>query len=573
MKLESFSVENFRSITTARKIPLSEYSLLIGANNEGKSNLLHALRVAMNVLVNWRHVVKTNRGGRTIRATSPYILSRRAGYDWAQDFPIAKQKRSAKNKCTKITLEFSLTPEEIEEFSAEIGSRLNGALPIVVSFSPEGAELSVSKPGHGGATLNKKSNKIANFISKRISFEYIPAIRTADKASSVISELLDRELAALEFDEEYSAALDKIQSIQDPIFKNLGDAIQKTVVGFLPTVSSVKIEPKREEQHRALRREINITVNDGQSTRLERKGDGVQSIVALAVMRFFSSRKESIGNNIIAIEEPESHLHPFAIHELRKVILEMADNNQIVLTSHSPLFVNPSKLENTVIVQGSRAKAAEHVGQIRDVLGVKFSDNLYNASVIGLVEGFDDVVALQKIMAARSKKIDAAFKSGTLILDHLSGASSLSQKASYYTASACQIQCLLDNDSAGVEAVNKALASKVIQNKDYNLTSTPGLPESELEDLYNIREYKSDFFDEFGVDIGKSAPGPKKLKWSDRTKRIFESSGKVWTKDIKDDTKHWLARFAAANPNKIIREETAQSLENFIKSIEKKLPS
>ncbi|MGR3713740.1 MAG: AAA family ATPase [Shimia sp.] len=47
----SFSVENYRSITTARKIPLSDYSLLVGANNEGKSNILHALTLGMDALI------------------------------------------------------------------------------------------------------------------------------------------------------------------------------------------------------------------------------------------------------------------------------------------------------------------------------------------------------------------------------------------------------------------------------------------------------------------------------------------------------------------------------------------
>ncbi|HYD82192.1 MAG TPA: AAA family ATPase [Paucimonas sp.] len=50
MRLVSFSVTNFRSITDAHKIPISDSTVLIGRNNEGKSNLLRALSIAMKAL-------------------------------------------------------------------------------------------------------------------------------------------------------------------------------------------------------------------------------------------------------------------------------------------------------------------------------------------------------------------------------------------------------------------------------------------------------------------------------------------------------------------------------------------
>lgn len=39
MKLVSFSVTNYRSITKAHKISLGQYTVLLGKNNEGKSNI------------------------------------------------------------------------------------------------------------------------------------------------------------------------------------------------------------------------------------------------------------------------------------------------------------------------------------------------------------------------------------------------------------------------------------------------------------------------------------------------------------------------------------------------------
>jgi predicted ATPase len=53
MRLVSFSVENYRSITKARRIPLAASTVLIGPNNEGKSNILRALSVAMLTLTQY----------------------------------------------------------------------------------------------------------------------------------------------------------------------------------------------------------------------------------------------------------------------------------------------------------------------------------------------------------------------------------------------------------------------------------------------------------------------------------------------------------------------------------------
>lgn len=51
MKLVEFSVTNYRSITKAHKIELQNLTVLVGKNNEGKSNLLTALNVAMTAVI------------------------------------------------------------------------------------------------------------------------------------------------------------------------------------------------------------------------------------------------------------------------------------------------------------------------------------------------------------------------------------------------------------------------------------------------------------------------------------------------------------------------------------------
>jgi predicted ATP-dependent endonuclease of OLD family len=102
MELVNFSVTNFRSITKAHKVSVSDTTVLIGRNNEGKSNLLRALDVAMTSLQ--RHAMDHRFGRRNARP-----ISRRdeRTFYWQRDFPINLQDRKSGTQ-TIIRLEFQL---------------------------------------------------------------------------------------------------------------------------------------------------------------------------------------------------------------------------------------------------------------------------------------------------------------------------------------------------------------------------------------------------------------------------------------------------------------------------------
>lgn len=60
MRLIACTVRNFRSITDAYKIPLGDYAVLVGPNNEGKSNVLRAIVTAIGILSR-SHIAGSNR--------------------------------------------------------------------------------------------------------------------------------------------------------------------------------------------------------------------------------------------------------------------------------------------------------------------------------------------------------------------------------------------------------------------------------------------------------------------------------------------------------------------------------
>ena len=113
MKLLTFSVTNSRSITKAHKINLEAFTVLVGKNNEGKSNLLTALNIAMEILLD--HARKGN-----IEMKRRY--SRNMIYEWERDFPIQLQNRK-RGLESIFKLEFKLEGEELTEFQKNTGSK------------------------------------------------------------------------------------------------------------------------------------------------------------------------------------------------------------------------------------------------------------------------------------------------------------------------------------------------------------------------------------------------------------------------------------------------------------------
>jgi predicted ATP-dependent endonuclease of OLD family len=64
---------------------------------------------------------------------------------------------------------------------------------------------------------------------------------------------------------------------------------------------------------------------------------------------------------ILACEEPELYQHPPQIRHLADVLEKLTDgNNQVVITTHSPLFVNGEGFENTRVVHHPKVGAYVH---------------------------------------------------------------------------------------------------------------------------------------------------------------------------------------------------------------------
>lgn len=515
MQIVSFSVSNYRSITTAYRLPIRQSTVLIGPNNEGKSNVLRALVTTLEVL-------QELSGRRIMRGRfRSYSVDSRGGYSWAHDFPISLKDKKPEGESV-FEIEFQLTSQEVAEFAKEVGNNLNGTLVVQLSLGKQSPGFKVLKRGPGGPALSKKAEKIASFVAKRININYIPAVRTSEAAEEIVSRMVEREMSAIETDPAYIKALAEVAKLQQPLLDLLSNGIKSTLQEFLPNVKQVKVAISQEARYRALRRVCEIIVDDGTPTSLARKGDGIQSLAALSLMRQALGSSIAGKQLILAIEEPESHLHPNAIHQLKSVLNEIARTNQVIMTTHCPLFVDRASIKSNIIVHRNRARAAKNVREIRDVLGVRASDNLQHAELILVVEGEEDRRAVKALFTQHSRLLASALSQGALGIESLQGGSNLSYKLSQIRESLCISHSFLDHDEAGIKAFEKATQDGLLTGADIHFTVCDGRSEAEIEDLYEETLYATMLQNKYGV----STQNPKfrgREKWSDRLKRKSSS--------------------------------------------------
>lgn len=531
MKLVSFSVRNYRSIVEARKLPIGDMAILVGPNNQGKSNILQALVTALRIVTEAR----TYHRARTYR----YDV-RDTGFVWERDFPVQLQEESSGAR-SEFTLEFHLSDPERTEFKEVVGSTLSTNLRLKLKLGQSSeADFEVTIQGPAKRSLSAKRKEIAAFIRGHLDFAYIPAVRTSEISVRIVEQMLGRALSSAESDPAYQELLKGIQELQRPILESLSESLRDTFADFLPEVRSVDLKTEDSFARRVIRRSCRVLVDDGTKTDLELKGDGIKSLAAIALMRHSSQTELQQKSFILAIEEPESHLHPESIHRLRRVLDEIASGHQLIITTHSPLLVDSVNVSRNIIVTASRAGAARSLTNIRSVLGVRIADNLVSAYLILLVEGQSDRRILAAWLAGASDTLRRALRQRILAIEVLHGSNIVGQ-VDFYKGALCNVHVYLDNDEVGRDAIDQALEKGTLERTEYHLSTCPGMRNAEIEDLVSLDAYQNAIENEYGVRLDTPHFRNSREKWSDRMKRTYLSQGKSWNDRVEMEVKTLVA--------------------------------
>ncbi len=509
MKLLRFGISRFRIFEQQTWINIKEPTVLIGPNNEGKTSVCDAL----NIFFGQRYFRKR---------THPFRKQRtyqRIQYKLDRDYP--NTITSGRRWPTELTAIFALDSYDHKHLPAKV--KKNTELKIVKKWSYDKQYMLEEIDGLSETEVLK----VINYIDSTIRVVTIPAIREERNLENIFEDVFNQTIEArLESSRKIPTIKKELNSLLVPEIKNAIKVINKTFKNFLK--KPIKIDFAWDI---SISNSINleeIKADDGNLTNILLKGDGIKSLMQMALLTQYAEiekdRKKS-QKNIYIIEEPESHLNSSYLYDLKDKISLLSQNSTVILTTHSSIFVNYSEFESNHLVAGGKIKIAKNKSEIAGALGIQLQENLKSNVGAIYLEGYDDAIAFEIILDILKQQKIVKTRFDIIYANSASRVPALilSNKPFFK-----HVFVLLDNDRAGREAEKEIKRN----SKDAIVFITPLIEtykETEMEDLLTI-ECQSIIFTEhfnrdFPLDVFTSIRKKYKVKWSDWIKRVFNQVG------------------------------------------------
>lgn len=278
-------------------------------------------------------------------------------------------------------------------------------------------------------------------------------------------------------------------------------------------------------------RNINIEIDDGVLTSLSNKGDGVKSLATIAMLSQISTKKE----RLIIVDEPENHLHPEAIRYINSVLCNLAENNQVLISTHNPIFVNRNNISSNIIVDSGQTHKADRIDAIRETLGVISSDNLIYSDYVVVVEGPTDRDFLVKLFS-EDETLKKYMNNNILTIRSVGGTNNIKSEVYSLQRYCCNYIIILDYDDAGKNIANTIKTKLSVPNDKIRYFIKNNKRETELEDLYKPDTYK-DYLLSKNIDITNDKFKDKTKKWSNRISYIVAELGIDFTEEAESQYK------------------------------------
>ncbi|MGM0561695.1 MAG: ATP-dependent nuclease [Pseudomonadota bacterium] len=370
MRISSIRIKNFRALVDV-EIPLACSTVIIGENNCGKSSVLDCISLALG-----RRWGQRGTGFSDYDVTIADDVQSSAGTETAavieedDSEPAEPPDDETEEKHEEASVELHFAEQNLNEWPEEITQGLFGiiqtdpisglnSITLRVSYRFNALEKSYEP---GWAFIDVNGDPIGASEAKRAAntsqfFKYVPvfvlsALRDASEEFSSRSQFWGRLLKAVEISPGERRALD--EAIEELNAKLLAadPRIAETVERLKEIQSVVAHGAAKDVSIRALpmkvwellaRSEIVLKGEEGAPwLPLDRHGQGVKSLSVIYLFNAFVERllREVYSLHsepIVALEEPEVHLHPQAVRALWSQITAMP--GQKIVASHSPYFV------------------------------------------------------------------------------------------------------------------------------------------------------------------------------------------------------------------------------------------
>jgi len=350
MQLESIRLKNFRAFKDAEMKKIPKFCILVGANGVGKSTVFSVFDFLKHLMSSNVNVALARLGGsrgfrevRSRNAEGPIeieIKFRETAKSPLATYFLQISERNGRAYVAREVLKYRRgskgQPWHFLDFTDGRGYAVTNETSVLGAngFSEKDLERNEQ-------TL--KSNDILA-IKGLAQFENFPVVRT-------LGDLIEnwhisdfhinkaREEQTAGYAEHLSKEGENLSVVLQYLYDNhrsVFDAILKTMSERVPGVTSVT--PKTTEEGKIL-----LKFGDGafEEPFLARfVSDGTIKMLAYLVLL-----NDPSPHPLLCVEEPENQLYPELLGELAEEFRAYADNGQVMVSSHSPDFLNAARLE------------------------------------------------------------------------------------------------------------------------------------------------------------------------------------------------------------------------------------
>lgn len=405
MKLCSLNIDSYKNLKGLYSFNNNGYIALIGLNGSGKSNLLEAISIVFDGIVN------KNGSGIPFDYEIEYDLN---GHIYTRKKGQAKKDGKI---CKAEELEYPssviacYSGEDIRLWHAafEIYHMNYFNEAVKRYFSPK--FLYVNKDCWKIALISlvcSKNEEVKSFLKKTLNISEPRDVELDFDIDDAKKKMFLKHAALNWFERitQYDLKGINLNTIATTdIFVEGKQVLEseksKYIFNFLYLLS----QPKKNDRNKIdkLINEIKVSVNvEGNKIDFDNLSEGEKKLILIECI----TKVLGDENSLILLDEPDAHTHIAMKKDLLKLISEF--EGQTILTTHSPLFVDMMRFKNLLYLKKGEPQDMNRIQAINDIsdrrINVLDSALISSAKKIVVTEGPGDVIHLEKAIEILSKK-------------------------------------------------------------------------------------------------------------------------------------------------------------------------